>query len=149
MTRVIGSLRLERPGGDASLTRRLTVVTLAAATVLAAHAPPLTAAGRPESGYLALVAVATAAWLAWAVAATSERAALACLVVLAGAGGLLAVASNDRDGVAAALIFAAVAAGAAAQRFPLRLALVVAATGTTAILVDATQTPAAVAFAAL
>src|SRR5918911_747629 len=92
----------------------------------------------------------TPSWLAEGVQAVrGDRATLACLVVLGAAGGLLAVASDDRDGVAAALLFAAVAAGAAAQRFSPRVALGVAAVATAALLADAARTPAAVAFAAL
>src|SRR4051794_6325342 len=135
--------------GDGSLARRLTMVTLVAATVLAVHAPGRTGSGAVDAGYLALVVVATAAWIAWTTVARGDLAELACLILLAAAGGLLAVASDDRDGVAAALLFAAVAAGAAAQRFPLRVALGVAAVATAALLADAARTPAAVAFAAL
>src|SRR4051794_35797263 len=108
--------RLHRPqrqwSGDGSLSRRLTTVTLLAATVLAAHAAP---AARSEVVYVALLALATAAWLAWTLLAPDARPTYACLVAVAGAGGLLAVASDDRDGVAAAVLFGAVAAGAAAQ----------------------------------
>ena len=135
--------------GDGSLTHRLTMVTLLAATVLAVHAPARTGSGELDAIYLVLVLVATAAWVAWAMFARGDRATLACLVVLGAAGGLLAVASDDRDGVAAAMLFAAVAAGAAAQRFPLHVALGVAAVATAALLADAARTPAAVAFAAL
>src|SRR4051812_30456822 len=163
--------------GEGSLARRLTTVAFVAATVLAAHAPPQTGAGRPELGYLALVVVTAGApgalalvpppppppqtgagrpelgylalvvvtavaWVAWTLLALDARATLGCLAVVAGAGGLLAVASDDRDGMAAALIFAAVATGTAAQAYSVGPAVGVAAIATAALLSDVVRTPA-------
>src|SRR3954454_17617955 len=135
--------------GEGSLARRLTTVAFVAATVLAAHAPPQTGAGRPELGYLALVVVTAVAWVAWTLLALDARATLGCLAVVAGAGGLLAVASDDRDGMAAALIFAAVATGTAAQAYSVGPAVGVAAIATAALLSDVARTPAALVFAAV
>src|SRR5215212_3543723 len=59
--------------GEGSLTRRLTMVTLLAATVLAVHAPARSASGDLDAIYLALVIVATGAWLAWTVFARGDR----------------------------------------------------------------------------
>lgn len=148
MTHVSGLIRVADGPGDAT-TRRLTVVALLAATVLAAHAVPRTPTGGSELVYLALLGLATGAWLAWARLAAGDRATLACLGVLAAAGGLLGVAAGSRDGVAASVLFATVASGAAAQRFPLRLALAVAGIATLALLADVVRTPAAVVVAAL
>lgn len=134
---------------EGSPARRLTAVAFATATVMAAHAAPQTTAGRPELAYVALVAVTAAAWVAWTLLAAHPRAALACLALVAGAGGLLAVASQDRDGVASALIFAAVATGTAAQAQRVRAALGVAAVATAGLLADVAHTPVALAFAAL
>jgi len=149
MTRSTGADAVQALRGDGSLTSRLTMVTLVAATVLAVHAPARTASGDVDALYLTLVVAATASWLAWTLAARGDGATLACLVVLGSAGGLIAVASDDRDGVAAAIMFTAVAAGAAAQRFPLRVAVGVAAVASAALLADAARTPATVVFAAL
>src|SRR3954447_21974315 len=135
--------------GEGSLARRLTTVAFVAATVLAAHAPPQTGAGRPELGYLALVVVTAVAWVAWTLLALDARATLGCLAVVAGAGGLLAVASDDRDGMAAALIFAAVATGTAAQAYSVGRAVGVAAIATAALLSHVARTPAALVCAAV
>jgi signal transduction histidine kinase len=142
-------IRALRARSEGSLARRLTAVALVAATVLAAHASPLTATGQPQAGYVALVGLVAGASLVWTLLAPQSRASLTCLVVLAGAGGLLAVASDDRDGLAAAMIFAAVATGAAAQAYPLGPAVAVATVATAALLTDVAHTPAALAFAGL
>src|SRR3954468_7790862 len=146
MTHIGRLIRLQPLSGDGSIAQRLTIVAMLSTTLLAAHAAPRSSR---EVIYLALLAVATGAWLAWTLFAESERATLVCLLGLAGAGGLLAVASDDRDALAASLVFATVASGSAAQRFPLRVALVVASVATLALLIEAVQTPAAVVFAAL
>src|SRR4051794_32523185 len=146
-----GFIRLApRPGGG-STTERLTVAVLLAATVLAAQAAPGAASGRSAPVYLALLAVATAAWLAWVPLAVAgdDRRTVACLMALGVAGGSLAVAGDDRDAGAAAVLFVTVASGAAAQRLPLRPALAVAGVATLALLADVTRTPAALVFAAL
>src|SRR4051794_15887684 len=131
---------------ESAAARRLSTVTLLAAVVVAAQAAPT---GAWRAVYLALLVLASAAGLGWALRAPGEPAALACLLALGGAGGLLAAAGDDRDSVAAALIFAVVAAGAAAQRYELRRALIVATVASVALLAAAPREPAIVAFAAL
>src|SRR4051812_44926969 len=131
---------------ESAAARRLSSVTLLAAVVVAAQAAPT---GASRAVYLALLVVASAAGLGWALRAPGEPAALACLLALGGAGGLLAAAGDDRDSIAAALIFALVAVGAAAQRYERGRALAVAGVTTAALLAGAPRAPAIVAFAAL
>jgi DNA-binding CsgD family transcriptional regulator len=101
----------------------LSIVTLTAATVLAGHATP---SGTPRVVYLGLLCACALAWLAWTLRAPAGRAGLACLAVLGAAGGLLAVAGDDRDSLAAAFVLGLVAIGAAVQHHAPREAMLVA-----------------------
>jgi signal transduction histidine kinase len=137
---------LDELWNDGTAARRLSAVTVLAATVVAAQATP---SGESRAAYVALLTVAAGAGLAWTVRTPGEPATLVCLLVLGGAGGLLVAAGDDRDSIAAALIFALVAAGAAAQRYERARALAVAGVASVALLAGAPREPAIVAFAAL
>src|SRR4051794_12080942 len=137
---------LDELWNEGPAARRLSTVTILAATVVAAQATP---SGPSGAAYVALVLLAAGAGLVWTVRAPGEPARLVCLLVLGGTGALLAAVGDDRDSIAAALIFALVAAGAAAQRYDRGRALAVAGVSSVALLAAAPREPAIVAFAAL
>src|SRR4051794_29919086 len=137
---------LDELWNEGPAARRLSTLTVVAATVVAAQAAP---SGASRAAYVALLAMAAGAGLIWTLRSPGEPARLVCLLVLGGAGGLLAAAGDDRDSIAVALIFALVAAGAAAQRYDRGRALAVAGVSSVALLAAAPREPAIVAFAAL
>jgi signal transduction histidine kinase len=134
------------PWWDGRSSRRLTIVTLTAATVVAAHATP---SGGNRVLYVGLLCAGTIAWLAWMLRVPAGRARLACLAVLGVAGGLLAVTGDDRDSLAAAFVIGLVAVGAAVQDHSVREAMLVAGLTAAALLADVIREPAVAAFVAL
>src|SRR4051794_4644812 len=110
------------------------------ALILIAIAIGATAPGSAGSRavFIAGLAVAIAAWIAWASRPLSEIA-TAVVLALVGVGGAAVVAAGGR-GAVAALGFPLIAVAAAAERLPLRLAALVAGSAFASLLVGAIVT---------
>ena len=120
---------------SARKTRLAVGALILIAIAIGATAP---ASGASRVVFVAGLAVAVAAWIAWASRPLPEVATVVVLALI-GIGGAAVVAAGGR-GAVAALAFPLIAVAAAAERLPLRLAALVAGSAFASLLVGALVT---------
>src|SRR6478752_1126862 len=131
----VAGVRLYELWSDERAARktRLAVAALIVAAIGIGATVPEDATSR--LAFAAGLAVALAAWVAWALLRAGDVATVIELALI-GIGGTTMVAVSGRSAVAA-LAFPLIAVAAAAERLPIRLAILVAATAAVSLLLGA------------